>query len=103
MIVVEAITSQNNESATRSDANDAPVAGSQIRTSPSSPAETSQHPSEMTAKPRTPRLWPFRVWRMVPVVMSQIRTFPSSPAEASQDPSGATSNTLTSPEWPVKV
>src|SRR5918998_514622 len=41
----------------------APVAGSQIRTSPSSPAEASQDPSGATTNANTPpRVWPVRMW-----------------------------------------
>ena len=80
-----------------------PVAGSQIRTSPSSPAEASQDPSGATANAGTPPVWPVRVWRAVPVAGSQIRTSPPSSAEASQDPSGATTNARTSLVWPVST
>ena len=65
------------------------VAGSQIRTVPSSPAVASQVPSGAIATALTESVWPVRVARCWPVAGSQIRTDPSRPAVASQVPSGA--------------
>ena len=80
-----------------------PVAGSQIRTVPSSLAVASQVPSGAIATARTVPVWPVRVWRSVPVAGSQIRTVPSPPAVASQVPSGAIATARTPPVWPVRV
>ena len=77
----------------------APVTGSQIRTSPSSPAEASQDPSGATTNAVT-----LPVWTGEGVAGGAGDRIPDphlpvqiAAAEASQDPSGATTNALTPP------
>ena len=79
------------------------MAGSQIRTVPSSLAVASQVPSGAIATAVTRPVWPVRVARCWPVAGSQIRTVPSPLAVASQVPSGAIATAVTAPVWPVRV